>query len=218
MSYQRLRVWDLPTRIFHIALILSVTTAWFSQEFWGESMQWHHWNGLFLLSILLTRIGWGFVGSTTARFSHFVPTPKRLWRYLKGDHSAAPEVGHNPLGALSVLLILVLLLLMTVSGLFADDDFIFSGPLRYLLDYDLALTVTDWHRTGYTAVLGLILLHLGAILWYTLRGKGLVLPMISGEALLPHALTPEPPLHFVSSWWALLLWLLFALPIFWFLG
>ncbi|MBF0219669.1 MAG: cytochrome b/b6 domain-containing protein [Gammaproteobacteria bacterium] len=205
------RVWDLPTRVFHLLLIFCVVNGWVSHLYFIEASAWHQFNGTLLLSLLLWRLIWGFVGSTTSRFSHFLHNPLKILRYLRGDTSIALPVGHNPLGGISVVVMLLLLLLQSSSGLFTTDDIFYTAPLNHWISSEIAATVTSLHKQIYWLLLAFIGLHLGAILVYTLRGKPLIKAMINGTMAIT---TPLPqPLHFSATWLALLIWLLIAAPL-----
>ncbi|MFE8032532.1 cytochrome b/b6 domain-containing protein [Thiohalocapsa marina] len=174
----RLKVWDLPTRLFHWLLFLAVAAALLTGLQGGNWMVWHGRIGLLILGLLVFRLVWGVLGSTYARFAQFVPTPGRLLDYVQGRWRG---VGHNPLGALSVLALLAVLLWQSVSGLFANDDIAFNGPLYPLVSRATSDWLTSWHRQALWPIVGLVTLHILAILFYAvLRGKNLVRPMLTG--------------------------------------
>ncbi len=77
---KKVRVWDVPVRLFHWTLVILLVTSYFSGRAGGDWMKLHFWSGYTILTLLLFRIAWGFVGSTTARFSHFVKGPARVVR------------------------------------------------------------------------------------------------------------------------------------------
>lgn len=174
----RIRVWDLPLRIFHLALAFCVVAAYISQSIGGNAMVWHGRFGLTVLGLVTFRLAWGFVGSTNARFRHFVRGPKIIAAYLRGQWSGS---GHNPLGALSVVALLVVLLLLTLTGLFANDDIVFEGPLYALIDKDLSDRITKIHHWFEPVILILVGLHVVAIAFYVwVKKQTLVKPMITG--------------------------------------
>jgi cytochrome b len=174
----QIKVWDLPTRVFHWVLFLAVSAAIGTGLQGGNWMVWHGRLGLLIIGLLAFRLVWGLIGSTYARFGQFVPTPGRVLAYLRGQWHG---LGHNPLGALSVLALLALLLWQSLSGLFSNDDIAFDGPL-----YDLVTKATsDWltglHRQGLWLILALVTLHVLAVLFYKfVRGKDLITPMLTG--------------------------------------
>lgn len=174
----RIRVWDLPLRIFHWALAFCVIAAYISQSIGGNAMVWHGRFGLAVLGLLTFRLAWGFVGSTNARFRHFVRGPKAIAAYLRGQWSG---LGHNPLGALSVLALLGVPLLLTLTGLFANDDIAFEGPLYVLIDKDLSDRITKIHHWFEPVILILVGLHVAAIAFYAwMKKQTLVKPMMTG--------------------------------------
>jgi cytochrome b len=177
LKSQLILVWDLPLRLFHWLLLLAVSGALISVQLgW---MQWHGRFGLAVLGLLTFRIVWGLVGSTHARFWNFVPGPRRLLAYLQGRHQ---PIGHNPLGALSVLAMLGVLLFQASSGLFATDDIAFSGPLRRAVDSSTSTLLTSWHMRMEWVIYGLIALHIAAVLFHVLiRKENLIRPMITGS-------------------------------------
>ncbi len=189
----RQRVWDGPTRLFHWLLVLLIAISWRTGE--SGALEWHRWSGYAILALLLFRLGWGVVGSDTARFTSFVRGPRAIGRYLRASEPAPP--GHNPLGALSVVAMLLLLALQVGLGLFAvDDDGIESGPLSHLVSYEAAEQAADLHETVFNAALALIALHVLAILFYALvRRRNLIGAMITGHA---PALGAVQPLRFAG--------------------
>jgi cytochrome b len=174
----RIRVWDLPTRLFHWALVLAVATAVITGEIGGSLMDIHATAGLTIVGLVTFRLVWGFVGSTNARFLNFLPTPRRIRSYFKGRWEGH---GHSPLGALSVLALLGLLAVQAGTGLFCNDDIAFTGPLYALVEETLANRLSGLHRQLANVLLALLALHVVAILAY-LRFKkdNLVKPMITG--------------------------------------
>lgn len=176
---QRFLVWDLPTRIFHWALVVCVVGSFVSVKIGGNAMVWHGRFGVTVVGLLAFRLAWGFVGSTYARFSHFVRGPAAIKAYLRGQWQGE---GHNPLGALSVLAMLGTLLLLVATGLFANDDIAFEGPLYALVGKDFSDRVAGIHRLIEPLTVLLVLAHLGAIFYYVrFRKETLIMPMITGR-------------------------------------
>ena len=162
------RIWDIPTRLFHWSLVVLVFFAWGTAEY--DHLDWHVWCGDAILGLLIYRLYWGLVGASTAKFASFVKGPGAIWAYLRGDDQT---IGHNPLGALSVVAMLLLLFAQVVLGLFAyNDDGGESGPLSSLVSYDQGVFATHWHRLLWNAVLALIAL---------LKRDNLIGPMITGR-------------------------------------
>ncbi len=179
MSKTRVRVWDLPTRLFHWLLAVLAVAAYVTGQLGGSYMEWHGRVGIAIVGLLSFRLVWGLIGSTYARFSDFVPGPAHLWAHLRGHWSG---LGHNPLGALSVLALLGVMLYQAVTGLFSNDEIAFSGPLRALVSADTSNWLSGLHRQNYWPIIILVGLHVGAVLFYALVKKdNLVGPMITGH-------------------------------------
>ena len=182
------RVWDLPTRAFHWLLAScvfgSIASAWIG----GNAMAWHFRVGYVVFTLLGFRILWGLVGGHWSRFANFVYAPATIARYLRGASQAHEhhEVGHNPLGALSVFGLLGLLALQVGTGLFADDEIASSGPLVKFVRGATSLALTKWHKSvGQWLIITLIVLHIGAVLYYlTAKKRDLLRPMLSGDKQL----------------------------------
>lgn len=181
-----LPVWDLPHRLFHWLLVISVTAAYITAKIGGALIDWHGRIGIFILGLLVFRIIWGFIGSTHSRFVTFFPTFSRLAAYLKGRWQG---IGHNPLGALSVIALLTVLAVQVGTGLFANDDIAFEGPLFNLVDKSFSDKLTGWHNTAFNFLLALIVLHLAALVFYRwVKKTNLVGPMLTGKKKIPVAL------------------------------
>ncbi|MFU2489671.1 cytochrome b/b6 domain-containing protein [Thauera sp. WH-1] len=179
MSKTRVRVWDLPTRLFHWLLAALAVAAYVTGQLGGSYMEWHGRVGIAIVGLLSFRLVWGVIGSTYARFSDFVPGPAHLWAHLRGHWSG---LGHNPLGALSVIALLGVMLYQAVTGLFSNDEIAFSGPLRALVSSDTSNWLSGLHRQNYWPIIILVGLHVGAVLFYALVKKdNLVGPMITGH-------------------------------------
>ena len=181
MERTKIRIWDLPLRLFHWLLVIAVVAAYVSGELGGFWLFWHARLGLFILALIVFRIAWGFLGSTYARFASFFPTPTRLSAFISSGWSG---IGHNPLGALSVFALLGVTLAQAGLGLFiGNDDVAFHGPLSDLISPIWTDRLTGWHGRLVTVLAVLIGLHLIAIGYYTcLKHKNLVYPMITGNA------------------------------------
>lgn len=186
---RRTLVWDLPTRLFHWTLALLIAFSWWSQE--EDRIEWHMWSGFAVLTLLVFRLLWGLVGSPTARFANFVRGPRTVFGYLK-EMKSWQGIGHTPLGALSVLGLLAVLVVQVGTGLIqTEEDGLVEGPLAPLVSYDVAEAAHDIHEVTFNVLLALIGLHVAAILFYRLvLGKKLVGPMITGRADLPAGTEP----------------------------
>ncbi len=183
------RVWDLPTRLFHWTLMLCVIGSVASAKIGGNAMVWHFRLGYAVLALLAFRLLWGLVGGRWSRFASFAYGPSSLRRYLQGASRADEhhEVGHSPLGALSVFALLALLAAQVGSGLFADDEIASSGPLVRFVSGATSSLLTGWHKHwGQWLILALVALHMLAVAVYRVkRGRDLITPMIVGDKPLP---------------------------------
>ena len=177
------RIWDLPTRLFHWLLAVSVIGLIVTAKVGGDAMNWHFRLGYVVFALLLFRLVWGFVGGRWSRFASFFPTPARLGRYLRGQARPEDHAGHNPLGAFSVLAMLLVLAAQVGTGLFSDDDIAFAGPLTGLVAGSTVRAASSYHKdVGQLLVIGLVALHLLAIAFYFFaKRKNLVRPMVTGN-------------------------------------
>jgi len=185
-------VWDLGIRFFHWALVLLVVGAVVFIKI--DKMQYHSWCGYGILTLLVFRILWGFVGGTHARFASFIAGPGKVLAYMKGMFSRDGHesgLGHNPVGALSVLAMLLVFLFQAVSGLFTnDEDFAFDGPLYKWVGKDLSDKITSLHRLNEWVIYALVGVHVAAIAFYALFHKeNLVRPMLTGYRKVEGALS-----------------------------
>lgn len=179
MNKQEILIWDLPLRVFHWALALSVTGAWLTGEVGGGWIDVHAKIGLGIVGLIAFRLCWGFVGSTYARFLQFFPSPSKVLAYIGGRWVGQ---GHNPLGALSVFALLVVLALQVATGLVANDDIAFAGPLYELVGKAWSDRLTAIHHLSATLIMVLALGHVLAIVFYVrFCGKNLVKPMFYGR-------------------------------------
>ncbi|WP_298825541.1 cytochrome b/b6 domain-containing protein [uncultured Piscinibacter sp.] len=199
----RVRVWDLPTRLFHWLLALCVIGSVTSAKLGGNAMVWHFRFGYVVFTLLAFRLLWGLVGGRWSRFASFLYAPAALLRYLKGASRADEhhEVGHSPLGALSVLALLLVLVAQVGTGLFADDEIANTGPLIRFVSGAVSSTLTSWHKTwGQWLILTLVALHVVAIGVYRARlGRDLVAPMIFGDKSLPAGVPASADTHVTRS-------------------
>ena len=187
-SLNKVRVWDLPTRLFHWALVVCVTGLAVSGMTGGNAMVWHFRFGYAVLTLLLFRLTWGLVGGHWSRFTAFVYAPQSVINYLKGQGKPEHSVGHSPVGAGSVFAMLVLLLAQLVTGLISDDEIAFAGPLTRFVSSATVNLATNYHANiGKGVLLALVLLHLATITFYVRRQHRLVGAMLHGDKELPVA-------------------------------
>jgi len=182
--------------------VVLIFFAWGTQEW--DHMEWHLWIGYTILTLLLFRLMWGFVGSDTARFVKFLRSPAAALRHLAHlqQREADREIGHNAAGGWMVLVMLLLIGVQAGTGLFANDDANTEGPLMHLVSKDESNWLSHIHSLNFNLILGVIVLHVLAIVLYAvLKGQNLVRPMMSGSKLMPpEAVAPR----LVSPVWALL--------------
>jgi cytochrome b len=182
-----------------------IAFSWWSVH--NHHTNWHIWSGCAIMTLLIFRLLWGFVGSSTARFSSFVRGPRAIGDFWKGRWTG---IGHNPLGALSVLALLTAVAVQVGLGLVSEDeDGIYMGPLARLVSTDTSDRARDIHELWFNLILGLIALHLAAVLYYRMRGKKLTMPMVTGDARLEPGVEPMRP----GKWWAAVLCLLSGIAI-----
>ncbi|MFV0385501.1 cytochrome b/b6 domain-containing protein [Paracoccus sp. (in: a-proteobacteria)] len=181
---ERVRVWDPALRLFHWTLAALVIANWLLGQFGPNVMTLHFWLGYAIIALLAFRIVWGFVGPAPARFASFVKGPGPILGYLRHMFSRQPShwPGHNPLGALSVIAMLAVLILQVATGLISDpEDFINVGPMADQVSHATAVKAVGWHHLGAALILLLVLMHVAIILFYRLwKNEDLVRPMITG--------------------------------------
>ena len=182
------RVWDLPTRLFHWLLALAVVALVITGRVGGNALNWHMRIGLMVGALLLFRIVWGLIGGRWSRFASFIYAPATVLRYLRGDHRPGDhfDVGHNPMGSFSVFALIGVLAIQVATGLVADDEIATTGPLNKFVATATGLLATSWHKAyGQWIIVALVVLHLGAITFYRRRGINLITPMLKGDKALP---------------------------------
>ena len=177
---RKIRVWDLPTRIFHWLLAACIVALLVSGKIGGEAMVWHARFGMLALALIVFRLAWGVLGPHYARFAEFVKGPVAILDEIRGAARLRP--GHNPLGALSVLAMLLVIGTQAGLGLFSSDDIAFDGPLARHVSDVVVDFATRWHLRLQWVVIGLVILHLAAIVWHQrIRKHNLLQPMVSGD-------------------------------------
>ena len=164
------QVWDIYTRLFHWLLVLGIAYQWVSMELLDDAMEQHALVGYGLLSLILWRIIWGFIGPHTVRFRHFSPNLKTLFTYLRAKPKPVYAT-HNPLGSIAVLTFFGLILVQSISGLFMTDDIFFSGPLLGWLDTTIENVIQSLHDTSFDLLVLLILVHILAVVWHVLHAE-----------------------------------------------
>lgn len=181
----KIRIWDLPLRLFHWLLVMAVIGSFVSVKLGGNAMIWHGRFGYLVLALIVFRLIWGFVGTHHARFAEFIKSPKAIWAYLKNP-SETP--GHSPVGAISVLVLLGLFLAQALAGLFASDDIAFDGPLAKYVATAWVELLTSFHRWNEWVLFALVATHISAILYYKYAKRiNLTSAMITGDKELADA-------------------------------
>ena len=184
-----IRVWDLPTRLFHWTLALTIVGSVVSAKIGGNAMVWHFRFGFVVLALVTFRLLWGVVGGRWSRFASFIYAPATVLRYLRGQ--AQPnehlDVGHSPLGSFSVFALLGFLALQVATGLVADDEIANIGPLNRFVSSATAAQASGWHKEyGQWILIALVVLHIAAILFYLFKKRqNLIRPMLIGDKPLP---------------------------------
>lgn len=180
---KKVLVWDLPTRICHWLLAVSIVYSWYCIEI-VEDMEQHFWSGYTILTLILFRLIWGFIGSRYARFSSFLFPKEEIVSYAKSIKSRTINkhyLGHNPIGSLSALAMMLAILLQASTGLFNSDDYYF-GPLSGLIDKKLTAYLSSIHQLNFDLLKLLIATHIIAILYYKFYKKeNLSKAMITGK-------------------------------------
>jgi cytochrome b len=185
-SSKSLRVWDLPTRVFHWILAICVILLVITGSLGGDKMQLHLTLGNWVLSLLIFRVIWGFVGGYWSRFVQFFYMPLTILRYLRGESKPEHDVGHNPLGSLSVWALLFILGAQVATGLIGDDEIATQGPLVKFVSGTTSLLATSYHKHwGKWIIIALVCLHVAAILFYWFKKKqNLIKPMLGGDKVV----------------------------------
>jgi len=181
----REKIWDPVTRMWHWVLVLSVGIGWSFGKFMSfDTIQWHFYLGYLTLGLVVFRYLWGFIGPPPVRYRALLPTPGKLFGYLRqvGQRKPSGTPGHNPLGSLSVILMLLAITAQAVSGLFIEsDDFFEYGPLAGYVTEATVSRLTWWHHLNADFILALVVLHVSAILFYLIwKNENLIKPMITG--------------------------------------
>ena len=160
-SPRKVRVWDLPTRLFHWLLVILVITSFATAKIGGNAMQYHEWSGFTILALLLFRIFWGFVGSRESRFVTFIRSPSAVFRYATTlvRRDSTHFLGHNPLGGWSIIAMLFSLLVQAATGLFANDDIITEGPLSDWVSKATSDWLTRVHKLNEDVIIVLVSIH-----------------------------------------------------------
>lgn len=214
-------VWDLPIRTFHWLLVVGILASWLTGEVFDSYLNWHLVIGEGMLGLIVFRLVWGVIGSESARFVHFVKGPAAIKAYISEfwiDRRGRVWLGHNPLGALSVLAMLLSLAVQVGTGLFAAaDDYINYGPLNKFVSDGTASLLTEIHEVNFNILLGLVGLHLAAIAYYRFfKRENLVTPMVTGKRCLDDGQQPVNCPTFFVGWGRFIIAVAIAAGVVWF--
>ena len=196
-----LKVWDIPTRLFHWLLAGLVGGAWYTAEY--GPMDIHALIGQAILTLIIYRLIWGVIGSETAQFWNFIKGPRTVIAYARGllTGGGKPTTGHNPMGALMIVAMLVLLATQAVLGLMGNDDILFEGPLFNLVGKEWSDTLTGYHHLLFNGILVAVILHVCAALFYlVIKRENLIGAMITGIKWWP---APRPVIRMTPAWLAI---------------
>ena len=202
------KVWDLFIRLNHWLIVGLVVSAWLSSRYGDAEYQWHTLNGYAIFVLVITRIIWGVVGSTTARFSHFIRSPIQSILYLKSLFSPryTSSLGHNPAGGWMVVLLLLALLMQAVTGMFSSDDISVEGPFAFYVSEDWVERLSGLHRLLFNVIIALVVLHVVAVLYHqVIKKEALIQAMFSGKKVIKNIPQEVNTWVFRSLFFALLL-------------
>jgi len=198
LNSAKIRVWDLPVRLFHWVLVILMTVSYVTGRAGGDWMKFHFWSGYAILTLILFRIAWGFVGSTTARFSNFVKGPAAIVTHLREllGRTGPYDAGHNPMGGAMVVVLLFAVLAQAGTGLFsADTDAgLVTGPLATRIADAMVDKLTAFHHYWVNVLLVLVAAHVAAVLVYLVwKRHNLVRAMITGAKPADEVVPPGKP-------------------------
>jgi cytochrome b len=213
----RLKVWDLPVRVVHWLLAILIVFSWWSAN--NDHLDWHRLSGYTILGLVVFRLYWGFAGSETARFANFLRGPRTVAvyaRHLIADKTGPSAIGHNPMGAWSIVAMLTALVVQVTLGLFSVDvDGVESGPLASYISFDQGRMAAHWHHFVFNIVWILVALHILAVLYYAVfRRDNLLSAMVTGWRLAPDG---SKPVAFAPIW-RLLIGVVLAAAIAWWIA
>jgi cytochrome b len=181
---REIKIWDLPTRVFHWLLVISFAAAYFSNLLGVSYFVYHLWSGYFAIILLVFRLFWGIIGSHHSRFINFIPNPTETIRYLQSLVKCKSKTyqGHNPLGAWMVLFLIVALLVQAITGLFANDEIFNAGPLYAYVSHEISLWLTSIHKDLFYWIFAAVVIHVLAVFFYLfIKRENLIKSMITGK-------------------------------------
>ena len=181
-----LKVWDLFVRISHWLIVLLVVSAYLTANYGDSTFKWHSLNGYAIFVLVLSRVIWGVVGSSTSRFSQFIKSPFQVFYYLRNLLRGNPPnyIGHNPAGGWMVAILWLVLLSQAITGLFSSDDILAEGPLSYTVSASIVSTMTSLHHLFFSLLIGLVVLHIVAVIYHQwVKKEKLIQAMFHGKKL-----------------------------------
>lgn len=186
VSMFTVRIWDLPTRLFHWALAACVIGLVITGNVGGNAMVWHFRLGYAVLTLVLFRLAWGFAGGHWSRWSSLPLHPRHALAYLQTPSAERIEAGHNPLGSWAILAMLFFLLFQVSTGLISDDEIANAGPLTALVSGSWVSWASAWHKNwGKLIIILLVVLHLLALIWHRFKKHPPLVPaMLHGNKIL----------------------------------
>ena len=185
-TISRVRVWDLPTRLFHWLLTALVVFSFVTGKLGTDWLTWHFRSGYAIASLLVFRLMWGFAGSRYARFTSFLPAPSRVWRLLwsRQTEPVTSSAGHSAIGTLSVYVLLIVLAIQVIAGMFTNDGTFNEGPWVRFVSGAVSDRWSTLHYYNHWLIVALVVLHVAAIVYYLLaKREDLITPMLTGDKL-----------------------------------
>lgn len=179
-------IWDLPLRIFHWLIAILILGSWYSVEITYDMTN-HMRIGYALLALVLFRMTWGVIGTNYSQFKNCIFSPKETFQYMKSFfHKESPKyAGHNPMGAIAIFTMLMLLITQVTTGLFASDEFYVFAPFSLWVSEETSFKLTGIHRQSFDVLLGVIALHIVVVFYYLIfKKQNLIKAMLTGRKIL----------------------------------
>ena len=211
------KIWDLPVRIFHWSLVILFVAAYVTNSLGSEYFTYHLWTGYAMIVLVSFRILWGLVGTYHARFINFIRNPITTTKYAVSFLKKTEKhyAGHNPLGAIMVVILLLGILVQAVTGLFTNDEILNVGPLYAYVTDELSLKLTSLHRQIFYWILGAIVLHILAVAFHVwFKRDNIIKAMFTGKKNA-EGLEGEPTIKSSRIWLAIIIVVALALVLAW---
>lgn len=217
MITKQFLIWDLPVRLFHWLIAIAILGSWFTSDQDNDLIYYHMLLGYFILGLLIFRIIWGGVGTKHSKFKHFIPSLSTLIDYINDVKNGEKKhsVGHNPLGSLMVIIMIVLFFLQAISGLFINDDVYSSGPYYGSVNEDVEKIMSLLHHNVFDYLVFAIGAHIVAIGYYEkVLKNNLILPMITGKKSANHVTKADSISH-SKIWLSFLISIIVGAFVYW---